>query len=996
MKKLFIKYTIYITAIFIFITAAWIASFYLWAQYKTKEYCSERASHVIGKALPILAENKIHSRNLKETIAPLMNDSEIVCVRIIDRSRVVIFTGLNKPERMKAGLSVHFPIQKGSKNFGWLRVTVAAGFIVRHVMLDSNPNITFWLIGWFLTLILAISVFLARMLYTPLSKLKHFADLIEKESFEPIDPSGSGSTWRGIFTKLNLMNEKLSEANDTLHILFSATQALTSKLEISEIFGNVLEIIQKKFPEVSCSVSMLGDDGFLRIKAQRGVSPDFMKGLQMRPGEGFLGQAYQKCQIVMVNDAETEESPFGAEPIRREGIKSFIHIPLVNDIKCVGILNINSTEKGYFTKERIRSFSTLGEYLSIAVRNVELYGRVQELNERLESEVSTTTRELMQTNSMLIQKVREMKVLSDIAGFAATKVSLPAILEMIVEKIKDLLSAQAAGFFLYSEDMQELIPYPPFFGIRDRDFSRLHFRLDEIKIFNELFTEGKSQLLNEDRQALEALPLLANILAIHSLVLVPLRLGKKNIGIMGVANKFGSPFNQNDVKILELIGDRISGTIENVMLYQEIEHRLHDLTTLQEISSVISSEPVWEQIFRKIVSSTTQSFSADLCAILLYDEKTNELVTQSGAYFTGGYEAVMLSIPVNDQASTTAQVFRSGEAFMSPDASIDPRIKSQTARLWDLRSVLLIPLRAENRVIGVIRIGKHQANYYTKDHMRLATLIAHQAAVIIENAQLYESLRDTKTELENLNRIKNEFISIVSHELRTPITAIKGFVKVILHGDTGKLNPQQEKFLKIVDQSIDRLTLLIAEFLDISRIESGQMNMSLGEVDPKQLVETAVEKFKAEGERKNIKITVKLPDKLPAVNADKERLAQVFDNLISNSVKFTPSGGEITVSAEDKGDYALFKVADNGIGIAAKDHKKIFDKFFQVDSGPARSMPGAGLGLAIAKSIVEMHGGQLWVESELGKGAAFLFVVPRLKSETKDLLKDPKRIEEKK
>lgn len=998
MIKLIIKYSIGVTAIFTLVTALWFTVVCRWVSSETTGYFSADSEKIISALKGQISPDKAKRHSAAEVLESMSLHPEFDHVKLLDSTEKTVYAATTgKGRSVEDFISVKYPIYEKGEIAGWLKIWIAPGFVFRWLSMGNHLTVLgLCLFLWALTTVLALVFYVYKSYLTPMHKLDVFAEHIEQDEFIPLDVKHGPSGFKRIFGKLNNMNSKMSEATATLHILFQASQALTSRLEINEIFGTVIDIIQRKFPDVGSAVILLGEDGFLRMKAHRGVSPDFVKDMRVRPGEGFVGLAYQKMQIIVVNDCEKEESPVTADIVKREGLKSFLHMPMVQESKCVGVLSINSRVKDFFTKDRIRSFSTLAEYLSIAIRNMELYERVQELNQRLESEVSSTTRELIQTNSRLIQKVREMKALSDISGFAASKTGLADVLELIVEKVKDLLSAQAAGFFMFNPETNELIPHPPFFGIRDREFSRLRFNVNETKVFDALFNDNKNVILNDEKKALEALPLLANILAIRSLVMVPLKSGKKIVGVMGVANKFNSPFDQNDIKILELIADRVTGVIENVKLYQELEHRLHDLTTLQDISSAISSEPIWEQILKKVVASATQSFNADLCAILLSNPKTNELITQPGAYFTGGDEAVLLRIPVDDNNSVSAQVFRSGEAFLSPDASIDPRIKSQTARLWDLRSLILVPLKAENRVIGVLRIGRHQPNCFTKDHLRLATLIAHQAAIIIENAQLYESLREAKSELERLNQVKNEFISIVSHELRTPITAIKGFVKVILQGDTGELNSQQQKFLTIVDQSIDRLTVLISDLLDISRIESGQMNLRLDTVDPRELVKTVVNNLTPGVTEKNVKLTADIPSKLPMITADKERLMQVLDNLILNAVKFTSAGGEIKVAVEDKGDYILFRISDNGIGIAPKEHKKIFEKFYQVDSGPTRSIPGAGLGLAIVKSIVDIHGGQVWVESELGKGSSFMFIIPRTKTEIKDFRKDLLSIEHKK
>ena len=825
------------------------------------------------------------------------------------------------------------------------------------------------------------ALYLRRYLFYPSAQLEKFLDTAESGRFVRLDENAGSSSWRPITLKLNRLGDKFYNATDTLHMLSSISGALTSRMDITEIFGIVMDIVRRNYNGASCAVIVLEEDGFLKIRSQRGLSPEFVRAAHLRPGEGFAGLSFDRCELTVVNDAAGQPSAAMADAIAREGIASYVHLPLVIDGKCEGILNVNSRDAQYFSADKIETLKNLAEYLGIAIRNIRLYERVQELNRRLETEVSSTTTELIQTNSRLIQKVREMKALSDIAAFAAAKANLPEILGMIVDKIKELLTAQAAGVFLYASESGELTPHAPFFGVRDRDFSNLRFKLKDVKALEDVVVNSRRYVINEPQEALEAVPLLANLLAVRSLALVPLRSGTKPVGVLGVANKLGTAFNQDDIRILELIADKISGIIENVTLYQQIGQRLRDLTALQEISSAISSEPVLEKTINNIILPTTRAFNADLCALLLFDERANELVTQPGAYFVGGNEAVLLRVRLDDPTSLSAQVFRSGEPFLSPDATIDPRVKSKTARLWNVRSLILVPLKAENRVIGVLRIGRHQANCYSKDHLRLAVLIAHQAAVIIENAHLYDSLREAKQEQERLNQVKNEFLSVVSHELRTPVTAIKGFVKLVLQGDAGKLNSQQEKFLMIADQSTDRLTVLISDLLDISKIEAGHMNIEVKPLDAIALIGEILQRLGPEISAKNITLSTVLPQSLPPVMADRERLIQVFDNLISNAIKFTPIRGKITVSAKDKGDCVVFGVKDTGIGIALKEQKKIFEKFYQVNSGSTRSVTGAGLGLAIVKSIVTMHGGHVWVESNPGKGAEFTFIIPRAKTE---------------
>lgn len=978
MKRLVLKHIIAIALIVVLINSAWLGAIYLWSSSVIRDYFSDSTA----KSIRVLSEvmyKRIDPKEIKSLLKDLHLNPAIAKLDVVNKEGKVVYAQVpQKREHIITFLNTHIPLEKKNKIIGYLKIWPTPESVVREITRDENMWIfAFLFFLWLVLLISAMFFYIHKVIFAPFGSLKASIDQMEKDDYTPINLRSKNNFWQDVYSKVNRINEKLSDTTATLNVLFSASNTLTSSFEINEIFQVVLNSIRNKFGGVSCSVILMGEDGFLRIKSQQGLSPNFVQAIHLRPGESFVGESFKKSQVIVINDITKEQSFLKMDLFERENLSSCIYIPLIVESKCVGLLNANSPSKNFFTSNRVQTLSTFAEYLSIGLRNAKLYERIQEYNRRLGAEVSTTTRELIQTNTRLIQKAREMKALSDIAASAASKVNLSEILGMVVEQIKKLLSAQSAGFFLYSASTKDLIPYPPFFGIRDRDFSNMHFQLGENSILESVIYEKKYFLLNNVSQAKSALPFLSNLLDIYSLVLVPLRSGEKAIGVLGVTNKFGSPFNKDDLRILELIADRISGIIENVRLYQELQRRLRDLTTLQEISSSISSEPVLDKTLKKIISSTTKTFNADLCDLLLYNEESKELLTQPGAYFTGGEEIVSSKIFVDSETSILAKVFREGRNFVSPDASIDPQIKDKSVHFWDIRSLILVPLKAENQVIGVLRIGKHQANSYTKEHLGLAGLIANQAAIIIENARLYDSLRDAKDKLEKLNQIKNEFISVISHELKTPITAVKGFVKVVLGKEAGELNPQQEKFLNIAYQGIDRLINLINELLDISNIESGKIRLRLNPLNPREVADEVVRSISVEAKTKKLTIEVKMPVDIPMIVADRGRLFQIFDNLLMNSIKFTMTGGTIVISAKEKGDFVAFCIKDTGIGISQEDQKKIFEKFFRVDSAFNRAIIGAGLGLSIVKSIIEIHGGQIWVESEPDKGTSFMFTMPK-------------------
>jgi PAS domain S-box-containing protein len=237
-------------------------------------------------------------------------------------------------------------------------------------------------------------------------------------------------------------------------------------------------------------------------------------------------------------------------------------------------------------------------------------------------------------------------------------------------------------------------------------------------------------------------------------------------------------------------------------------------------------------------------------------------------------------------------------------------------------------------------------------------------------------LRDI-TSQKQLEQMKSNFLSVISHELKTPLHSIKGFVDIILMGKTGRINELQQDFLSTVRGQTDQLQNLISDLLEFSRLESGQIKLRVEEISLADVAQKVVEKLSPQAQEAQIALLSQIPEDFPTVEADALRMEQVLTNLVDNAIKFTPANGRIVVAAEDVGDRVLVSVADTGIGIPPAEREKIFERFYQVDSGAARPYRGTGLGLSICKHIVEHHRGRIWAEGAEPQGSIFKFVLPK-------------------
>ena len=237
-------------------------------------------------------------------------------------------------------------------------------------------------------------------------------------------------------------------------------------------------------------------------------------------------------------------------------------------------------------------------------------------------------------------------------------------------------------------------------------------------------------------------------------------------------------------------------------------------------------------------------------------------------------------------------------------------------------------------------------------------------------------IKQQNIKLKKLDRIKSDFLNVTSHELRTPMSAIKGYIQMIMKQTLGETTEEQKNALNIVLRNIDRLDHLIQDILDISRLESGTLKLIPEKTNVKTMVEETVETMQSSADLKHITINAEVGDNIPEITVDKERIKQVIINIISNAIKFSPDGSIINVRSKEDKDFILVEIQDFGRGISKDKQKKIFETFYQVDSGMDRKFGGAGLGLAISRGIVLAHGGEIWVESIVGKGSTFYFTMP--------------------
>jgi signal transduction histidine kinase len=399
--------------------------------------------------------------------------------------------------------------------------------------------------------------------------------------------------------------------------------------------------------------------------------------------------------------------------------------------------------------------------------------------------------------------------------------------------------------------------------------------------------------------------------------------------------------------------------------------------TLLELSKRMSTILNLNKLVDTLVQGLVRGVPITHCALMIYDQASNAFVAWREEQMVEGQIGVA-SMPAG---SAVVEWLKGADGVLvKEEARLDPRMaayfQASEAELEVINASLIVPLKVEGSLIGILLLGeKLSGEIFDADELEVLSLLANQAAISLENARLYEELGSSNARLQQASRAKSQFLASMSHELRTPLNAIIGFSKVLLNQRDGDLSERQEAYVRSVHNSSTHLLHLINSILDISRIEAGKVELVREAIDLPELVGECVETSTALLRGKPVRIEADVPLVLPRIDGDRTKVKQVLLNLLSNAVKFTPQG-RVAVQARPQKDRVHVSVADTGIGIREADLPRLFVPFERLDNPLAQHADGTGLGLAISRKFVELHGGEMWVESREGRGSTFHFTLP--------------------
>ena len=746
-------------------------------------------------------------------------------------------------------------------------------------------------------------------------------------------------------------------------------QAATS--EVLKVISRSAADLQPVFDAVVANANRLcaGDYAFAYLSTPNGFrniasfggSPEMVeferRAIYHRGRGTLIGRVAVEERIVHIPDVlEDPEYALQAEQ-RVVGFRTLLGVPLMRgDGALVGVIGVARNEVRPFTEREIQLVQTFADQAAIAIENVRLFNETKEALER-----QTALAEILRVISRS-----------------------PTDVQPVLDAI-----AESAARFCAAEDVSV--------GLMEGDIyrPRAHHGPIEVNLaaatgrLGPTFVSGRSMI---ERRTIHVPDLQAEAdtypdgaavsPTTRAIVATPLLSADGPIGAMFLRRTEAIPFTERQIALAETFAAQAVIAIENVRLFNETKDALERQTALAEILRVIAASPSdIAPVLDAIAASAARFCVAENVSVILQGE---DGLLQVRARV--GPLDVKVPPWAVDRTTVSGRSIVEARTIQVPDlqAAGDeyPLGQAQALALGE-RTTLAAPLIRDGRAIGVLFLRRGEVRPFSDKQVELVKVFADQAVIAIENVRLISEIQAKSAQLEGANldlaaasRHKSEFLANMSHELRTPLNAIIGFSDVLGQRLFGELNERQAEYTQDIASSGRHLLDLVNEILDLSKIEAGRMELEPSEFAVVDTIRGALAFVRERAARHSIDLTEDLAADLGTVAADERKVRQVLLNLLSNAVKFTPDGGRISVSAWRRDGEVEVAVRDTGIGIAREDQAKVFDEFQQVGKPSDRSREGTGLGLTLAKRFIELHGGRIWVESEVGAGTTFTFAIP--------------------
>jgi GAF domain-containing protein len=655
------------------------------------------------------------------------------------------------------------------------------------------------------------------------------------------------------------------------------------------------------------------------------------------------------------------------------GWRTLLAVPLRQQGELIGALNARRTEVRPFTTAQIKLLETFADQAVIALENVRLFKELEDRNRQLTEalEQQTATSEILRV-------------------IASSPTDIQPVLDVVAENAAQLCEANDAQIYRLDRDVLRRVAV---YGEIPTG------EIGEERAVDRGWLGGRAVV---DRQAIHVHDLEAESEAefplakayqkrfgarTRTVLHMPLLREGVPIGTIAIRRTEVKPFSDKQVALLKTFSDQAVIAIENVRLFQELEARTQELArsvgelkALGEVGQAVSSTLDLETVLATIVAHAVQLSGTDCGIIYEYDEPTQEFHLRASYQMEEELVNAYQATPLRLGQGATGRAAETKEPYQIADLRQEQELATRGMRpilsRLGYQSLLAVPLLFEQKIMGALTIYRRETGNFAPEIVNLLRTFATQSVLAIQNARLFREIEDKGREIETANRHKSEFLANMSHELRTPLNAIIGFSEVLGERMFGELNDKQAEYTDDILSSGRHLLSLINDILDLSKVEAGRMELELAKFDLPMAIDNALTLIRERATRHGIKLHHSVDERLNEFTGDERKIKQILLNLLSNAVKFTPEGGQIRVEASVGDRAVIVAVIDTGIGIALEDQEAIFEEFRQVGTNYAQKREGTGLGLTLTRKFVELHGGKIWVESEVGKGSKFIFTLP--------------------
>lgn len=695
----------------------------------------------------------------------------------------------------------------------------------------------------------------------------------------------------------------------------------------------------------------------------------------LQPGRVLEEEIIHSQRSLISDDYEQECRSRGIPPDVQgaEGLYAWMGVPLNAGAETIGAISLGSRDPAVvYTQQQLNLLQAIADQAAGAIVKARLLQ---------ESEL----------------RAHQLATLNEIGRSLTSTLEIRPLLNQILESAVEILNSQAGSLFLVDEATTELV-FEVTVGPVASDLVGRRMQ-PGTGIVGRAVTSGQPIIANDvqktqgwsnesDRQT---------GFITRNLMVVPMQVKDRIIGVIEVINRMdGMPFNHDDQDLLATFTSQAAVAIENARLYTQTDEalsaRVEELSVMQRIDRELNASLDVNRTLHITLEWAIRQVHADAGLIGLLqangegsDETLREFVAQGvpalaqssllGSNGDANASVSSLMIPgIQNIVELEQPATWTGVPTPAQDSAAPPL----PLFLDGAQSQVVVPIRRKAECIGLLVLESRQPDAYPAEAQAFLSRLSDHAAIAISNAQLYG-------QVQAANIAKSEFVSLVSHELKTPMTSIRGYSDLLAQGAVGPINEVQANFLSTIRSNVNRMATLVSDLADISRIEAGRMHLEFSAVNLADTVQEVTRSIAAQFSEKEQTLVLDMPADLPTVWGDPNRLIQVLANLVSNANKYTPPNGTISIHAarcDNEWDpqgaphVVRISVQDTGYGISPEDQAKIFQKFFRADDQNIRNAPGTGLGLSITRHLVEMQGGRIWFESELGKGTTFFFTVP--------------------